>query len=206
MAPLSIIGVVMCGGKSSRMGTDKGLLLNGTNTWARMAHDKLAELNLPVKISINAQQVESYQKLFPKEFLVVDNIDIAGPLAGLLCLYQQFPGKDFLILACDMTDIKIDTLKLLVNAFKEKKDAYDFFVFRNEELYEPLAGIYTSKGLNIIAKLYEEGKLARHSMKYILEQGNTFSIVVKDGNKVEFRNYNEITDLEDNPSFRGMTP
>lgn len=192
----SIIGVVMCGGKSSRMGTDKGLLLKGSQTWALLAHDKLAELNLPVKISINVLQVESYQKFFPKEFLIVDEIDISGPLAGLLCLHQTWPDKDFLILACDMTDIKIETLQHLVNVYQEKKNSYDFFVFRNEETYEPLAGIYCANGLANIAQLHAENKLSRHSMKYVLELGNTFTIPVREENKIEFKNYNQVADLK----------
>ncbi len=37
-----IVGVVICGGQSSRMGSDKGLLKLEAKTWAQTAIDKMA--------------------------------------------------------------------------------------------------------------------------------------------------------------------
>ena len=195
MKTTSLLGIVMCGGKSSRMGTDKGLLLKDGQTWAEVAYSKISGLNLPVKISINAQQTEPYQNIFIKEILVVDNIDIPGPLAGLLSMYKKFTNEDFLLLACDMTDIKTSTLQHLIDIYEEKEAEYDFFVFTNDEEYEPLLGIYSKNGLQKIMQLYKENKLTHYSMKHVLQLSNTFSISISDEQKKEFNNYNERIDL-----------
>jgi molybdenum cofactor guanylyltransferase len=51
-----MLGIVLCGGQSSRMGTDKGLMVNEARTWAQTAVDKLTTLLIPVKISVNEKQ------------------------------------------------------------------------------------------------------------------------------------------------------
>jgi molybdopterin-guanine dinucleotide biosynthesis protein A len=53
-------GVVLCGGQSSRMGTDKGLLLHQSITWVQQAISTLTQLNTPVLLSINEQQLIAY--------------------------------------------------------------------------------------------------------------------------------------------------
>ena len=52
-------GLILCGGKSSRMGTDKGLLKLEANTWAQTAVDKLSELSIPVKLSVNKNNMQN---------------------------------------------------------------------------------------------------------------------------------------------------
>ena len=185
----------MCGGKSSRMGKDKGLLIKVNQTWAQLAFEKLFTITSSVKISVNNPQKELYQKLFPNESLFIDSIDISGPLAGILSAHIQYPNLDFLILACDMTDIKIAILQQLVKEYKTKKEVYDFFVFKNEGVFEPLLGIYTRKGLEKIIKIYEADQLKKYSLKYVLEAGNTCAIELTENQKKEFKNYNEATDL-----------
>ena len=56
MAENNLIGVVLCGGKSSRMGSDKGLLKLNDKTWAELAVKKMEQLRIPVYVSINETQ------------------------------------------------------------------------------------------------------------------------------------------------------
>ena len=77
-----MIGVVLCGGQSFRMGADKGLLKNETGVWARIAYDKLAALNIPVRVSVNDNQYSSYADIFSPEELITDDttFQVRGPL------------------------------------------------------------------------------------------------------------------------------
>lgn len=199
-------GVILCGGQSSRMGTDKGLLkapvppqggyLNQGNTWAQTAVDKLAELQLPVVISVNNNQYDDYATIFSSQQLITDNksLQIKGPLAGLLSVHLQHPAEDLLLLACDMPLMETSLLKELISIYNQQTDT-DAFVYSNDGEPEPLCGIYKSSGLKHILQLYQSNQLPKHSMKFMLEHVNTHFIPLSDDKKKCFRNFNAHAEL-----------
>ncbi len=190
-----LLAVVMCGGKSLRMGTDKGLLKTGAKTWAELAVDKLEVLHTSVYISINDSQFDEYKELFTLDQLVFDEVEVPGPLCGLLSVHSKFPDYDLLIMACDMQDIKEETLSNLKSIYEDKSGEHDFMVFSNQGELEPLLGVYTAEGLAKIFKLFLARKLDRFSMKHVLEIGNTYITELSSAQYEEFRNYNEKSDI-----------
>ena len=55
-----MIGVVLCGGQSTRMGSDKGLMKYKSFSFAELAISKLAEFIEQVVLSVNAAQYISF--------------------------------------------------------------------------------------------------------------------------------------------------
>jgi molybdopterin-guanine dinucleotide biosynthesis protein A len=188
-------GVVLCGGNSTRMGTDKGLLQDGNRTWAELAADKLASLNLPVVVSLNENQSPSYSCLFTKEVLVVDNtvLIVNGPLLGLLSVHSIFPEEDLLVLACDIKDMKATLLQNLLD--QSAKDPHEATVYANETRRQPLCGIYTAKGLKKIYAMVKGGELKRFSMMHVLELLDTKNISISYEDLAAFNNYNSAEQL-----------
>jgi molybdopterin-guanine dinucleotide biosynthesis protein A len=191
-----MLGVVLCGGQSSRMGTDKGLLKLHASTWAQTAVDKLSELELPIVISINKIQLNDYAAIFSPQQLITDNdkLKIHGPLSAVLSIHLQYPSEDLVLLACDMPLMETELIKELLNLYHEQP-AHDAFVFTNDAEPEPLCGIYKSKGLAHILQLYHTNQLPKHSMKYMLEHISTYTIPVPDDKKKAFRNFNAHAEL-----------
>ena len=189
-------GLILCGGQSSRMGSDKGLLKLEAHTWAQTAVDKMAELNIPVKLSVNSTQLPHYATVFPAADLITDTNDlqIRGPLLGLLSAHLQYPSEDIFILACDMPLMETDLLKELINNYNRDFNS-DAFVYTNDGEPEPLCGIYKSSGLKHTLQLYQSNKLPKHSMKFMLEHINTHFIPLPDDKKKCFRNFNAHADL-----------
>jgi len=190
-----MIGVVLSGGQSLRMGKDKGLLQNGQETWAQQAFAKLSSLLIPVSISVNTQQLPIYQIVFSSSSLITDDpaLSIGGPLKGILSVHLIYPKEDLLVLACDMINMEVDLLEFLVHRYSDKPA--DALVFVNEQQPEPLCGIYLAKALDKIYALYMNQELRKHSMKYALDQLDVRYLPVSEKWKAYFDNYNTISDL-----------
>lgn len=190
-----LTGVVFCGGKSLRMGSDKGLLRKGHITWAQLAFQKLECLGIKVVISVNEYQQETYRHIFPHELLMIDmpapGFNFEGPLKGLLSTHQQLRGSDLFILACDMTDISVPLLFRLKEAFIIHGSNYDYFAYTNQQNYEPMCAIYSSRKLDEINEAAIRHRLQRFSMKSVLLNGKAFGIPIDKSEAAFFTNYNE---------------
>lgn len=192
-----MLGIILCGGQSLRMGKDKGLLELQGKSWAKMASDKLALLNIPVKLSINLQQQAAYSETFSKDELIVDNdlLSLKGPLLGVLSCHLAFPHEDLFVLACDMPLMHMNFLQSLYILYQlQPTTAY---LYTNGEGIEPLCGIYTSKGLSTVLAVYKNGDLIKHSMKFMLEHLDVKTLFLKEEEKKYFSNINTNTALND---------
>ncbi len=190
-----MIGLILCGGQSERMGTDKGLIKSAEKTWAQTAADKMALLNIPVIFSINKKQQDLYAKIFSQNELIVDNdmLDLKGPLLGVLSCHLAFPGEDLFVLACDMLYMKTDLLVKLLEKYQQQ--IADAYIFSNDVKAEPLCGIYTDRSLSYVSDLYKTKKLHTYSMKFILEQLNVCAVPLEDEEKKYFQNFNSPSDI-----------
>ena len=192
-APASLTGVVLCGGESRRMGSDKGLLQKDGRPWALHMADKLSRWKLPVLFSINERQREGYGALVPSGGWVVDSRGLGGPLEGVLSVHNAYPQLDLFVLACDMLDVDERTVSGLLDAYRRKQE-YDFFAYgeniSGRFLAQPLCAIYTAAGLSAVASAAAAagGKTADLSLQKLLQGARTFRLPIDDPDA--FRNYN----------------
>src|SRR6187401_2467401 len=147
-------GVVLCGGQSSRMGSDKGLLMLNDKTWTQKAVETLRNFQIPIVISVNKNQYHDYSLIFPADTLIPDDpsLQLHGPLCGLLSVHFKYPEEDVLILACDMPLIDTELIKQLLT--KYSTEIADAFIYTTNGEPEPMPGIYRSKGIAYIHQLY----------------------------------------------------
>jgi len=190
-----MLGVVLCGGQSSRMGSDKGLLMLNDKTWTQKAIDTLHNFQIPVIISVNKNQYHDYSLVFPVNTLIPDDpsLQLHGPLYGLLSVHLKYPEEDLLILACDMPLIDTELLKELLT--KYNTETADAFIYSNDSEPEPMPGIYRSKGLAYVHQLYSNNQLPRYSMKYMLEHISTSISPLPADKKNCFLNFNTHAEL-----------
>lgn len=180
------IGLVLCGGQSSRMGQDKGQLRHQGHSWAERAGALLAQLHLPVYYSINEKQRFTYPETVP---LIVDDpsLQIGGPLKGLLSAHAQHPQADIFVLACDMRDMILPPLAYLYSM----RGPNTVTIFTQQEQDEPLAGIYPA---SCLAALYQH-PLSRHSMHFALQQVPVQRLALPQKWQQAFANFNAPVDL-----------
>jgi molybdenum cofactor guanylyltransferase len=216
----NLLGVVLCGGESRRMGRDKGLLLQGNKPWAIYMADKLAPFRMPVVFSINQRQLEAYSALILAGQLVIDSLDLPGPLKGLLSVHRKFPEKDLLLLACDMMDLDDGTIRKMIGTYSEEMEGRprtrswenrpadgpgesserespgespDFFVYQEDHFAQPFCGIYTANGLlQASATLSGQDHHDQHDFSFqgLLGKGKTRRLMID--RPEAFKNYNTV--------------
>ncbi|SEB06414.1 molybdenum cofactor guanylyltransferase [Pedobacter hartonius] len=186
-----MLGIVLCGGQSSRMGTDKGLMIYRDKRWAQLAEDQLGALDIPVKLSVNSTQKQVYTAHFPEEQLIADHpsLSIMGPLLGVLSAHLSAPEEDLFVLACDMLLIESRLLRKLLDAFTTAAAA-EAYIFTREGQHEPLCGIYPSAGLKRIMFMLLGQGITKPSMKFVLNQLQVLEIPLKEEDFLLFSNFN----------------
>lgn len=189
-----LTGIVLCGGLSSRMGKDKGLLLKNNIPWFRIALSKIIPFVSKSFVSINESQLESYSQLISTDQLIIDSSNVAGPLKGILSAHNAHPENDLLVLACDMTDMNENIIQNIINVYNTSDENYEAITYKSDLFFEPLCSIYTSSGLNRIKTELDKGKLKSVSMNAILKKLHTHSLILTNDIEPFFRNYNSPND------------
>jgi len=148
-----LCGLVLAGGRSIRMGSDKAALQHPDGrALARRCSDLLADAGCDtVVLSLR------YDQEIPPGFVNRSGVLIArdpeggseGPLAGMLAAMRLRPDADWLVLACDLPRLDRSTLVHLISS---RKTGEKFLSFRSEfdGLPEPLCALYAADALPIL--------------------------------------------------------
>jgi len=111
----NIEAFVLAGGKSSRMGEDKGLMLLGEKPMIAYVLDTVSKLNLPVKIIANS---EKYKELGFE--VVKDIVPGMGPMGGLYTAFHYNCRPYIFLLSCDSPFITLLAAERLLNKSEKK--------------------------------------------------------------------------------------
>jgi len=145
-------GLVLAGGKSSRMGFDKGSIdWHGKPQRYHMA-DMLKTLCDEVFISCRPNQEETN-----KQYAILEDTFVGlGPYAAILSAFKEKPDCAWLVVACDLPLLDKNTLQYLVNNRNPAKLAT---AFGNgyKDLPEPLITIWEPKSYPILLSFLEQG-------------------------------------------------
>lgn len=186
-----LLGVVLCGGASRRMGRDKGLIEREGVPWAIRMGEKLTPWSLPVVYSINAKQQAAYTAILSPAQLITDTLELPGPLNGLFSVHERYPDHDLLLLACDMPDLDDKALRKIIDLYlggRGGEGAPAFYVYRDAHFLQPFCAIYTAAGLRPMHLLIRTGGLQDTSLQALLKSGSSRQTVITDF--ASFHNYN----------------
>ncbi len=159
-------GLVVCGGKSTRMGSDKGLLAYHQIPQRYHVYDMLKKICPEVFISCREAQKETIDKEH-KTLVDADAYLNIGPMAALLTAFKHYPKSNFLAIGCDYPSITIEELSRFL-LFTE--DASGAAAFYNEEyqLYEPMLAWYShAVYLALLSQFERQEYSLQHFLKVI---------------------------------------
>lgn len=196
--------VLLAGGKSVRMGEDKGFVPIGNNShFLGQILEKLNHLSNSIFVSLRNEQAEPYSKFIQKTALIIDqDLPIAGPLKGILSSYIYLKEHNLLndfiyVLPIDIPYIEERTIQRLLDTFQEKLEPVSGIFYESKTGLEPLCGIYTRQTLSQwLASLSIPGKHEFSLQKRIkiLEPKPLF-IKLPDEEEFHFRNINSKNEL-----------
>lgn len=136
----SLYGLVLAGGKSTRMGQDKALLHYHGKPQLDVCFELLGEVCEKVFVSTRADQPRPG---FPT---ILDPPEASGPITGILAALQSDSQHAWLAIGCDLPNLNRATLDYLIKHRNASKIA-TAFISANDGLPEPLCAIYEPAAL-----------------------------------------------------------
>ena len=136
-APL--YGLVLAGGRSTRMQRDKAELEYAGHSQLERAVELMTPLVDRVFVSVRPDQTaDPLRARFPQ---IVDSSEASGPIAGILAAQSRHPDVAWLVLACDLPLLDRETLRHLLRMRHPQKQA-TAYRSSHDGLPEPLCTIY----------------------------------------------------------------
>ena len=168
-----LTGIVLAGGKSTRMGTDKAFIKLADRQLYRIAAEKLRIFCDEVHISVNKKQIEVQSFEYP---VVTDIYEDQGPLGGLISAYNQL-NPPFLLMATDMIHVEEKHIGTLTEAFISEQKSVMYFNL-STGYFEPMLSVWHSDTLKNLRIYFEKG--GRSFQQFLNNSGVIHTIACKD--------------------------
>lgn len=150
----NIKGLVLIGGKSSRMGADKSELAYQDKPQKEICKALLESLGIETFYSVKESQNNNE---------ISDVIPDLGPMGGIYSAFQKDSQSSWLVLATDLPFVKEELIQLLVSKRNPSKFATTV-IGKSKEFPEPLIAIYEPKAYASLQDSIENGNLSLRSM------------------------------------------
>lgn len=129
-----LYGLVLVGGRSTRMGRDKATLEYGGKPQAVAAYELLSGCCAKVFLSCRQGQTSRLPAIH-------DTVENLGPIGGILSAFSAHPDKAWLVLACDLPFLTETTLHNLI-ARRDPTQWATAYRSAHDGKPEPLCAIY----------------------------------------------------------------
>ncbi|MGF1447789.1 MAG: molybdenum cofactor guanylyltransferase [Opitutales bacterium] len=153
-SPTTIDGVVLAGGRSSRMGRDKASLMFQGQTLLGRAKRALRPLCQAVYVSIRREQ--RVPREFEADRVIRDRFEAGGALAAIVSVLRSTPDRPWLVLACDLPHVEPELLEDLLLQRNPVRDA-TAFVTGEDGSVEPLCTLYEPSALDPLSLALDNG-------------------------------------------------
>lgn len=150
----AIYGLVLAGGRSSRMGYDKGLIVYNNRPQREYVADLLRKFCAQVFISCKTQEY------IPAELNPLpDQFELESPLNGILSAFEKNNTIAWLTVPVDMPYVDEAVLAFLLQHRDTNKTA-TCFVDSDGKNPEPLLAIWEANAAAPLKKYYESGGIS----------------------------------------------
>jgi len=156
-----ITGIILAGGKSSRMGTDKGFVLYKNKPFVQHIIEAIKPLVDEIIIVSNHPEYDIFvlrlrsENGFFKMKRVDDLIENAGPLAGVYTGLHESETENNLVISCDVPLINSETLRLLIDGVDDNNEVVQL---ESQGKSMPLIAMYKKQSASVFYTLLNKGE------------------------------------------------
>lgn len=161
----AVYGLVLAGGRSTRMGEDKGELYYHAQKQRSHAYQLLASCCQDVYVSCRAEQASL---LHENEQAILDQNLAEGPLNGILSAHAAYPEVAWLVLAVDMPFVDGRSLAYLLEQRAPTKAA-TAYVAETGAAPEPLLAIWEPAALEAAQAWVAQGRMSPRKLLLTLD-------------------------------------
>lgn len=147
-----IYGLVLAGGKSQRMGYDKGLINYHGKPQREYLYDLLGNFCDKVYMSCRPEQAETLSEFSP----IPDTFLDLGPFGGILSAFRQNPNVAWLVVACDLPFLDKAAIQELLDKHDHSNNATAFYN-ENTGFPEPLITIWQPRSYAVLLQYLAQG-------------------------------------------------
>ncbi len=175
----NLYGLVLAGGLSSRMKTDKSILDYHGKSQVAYCFDLLSQKCRKVFVSNRESQAQiKGHKNLPQ---IHDTFSNIGPLGGILTAMTKYPQMSWVVLACDLPFVNQETIDTLIRQRDTSKIATAYISSKDPHLPEPLCAIYEPNAFVTLKEFYDRGihcprKILINSEVCLIEQNEKSSL------------------------------
>jgi molybdenum cofactor guanylyltransferase len=148
-------GYILAGGKSSRMGTDKGLLLIGGKAMIEYVIEEMQSVFDKLVIVSNNPEYEK----FGLE-VIPDLIKEIGPAGGIYTALKHSDRQLNFMVSCDMPFVTKEAIEFMVINYNDSQ----IVLVENQGKLEPLFGVYSKDCEEKWLQLIEQQKVKLQDM------------------------------------------
>ena len=162
-----VAGVILAGGKSRRMGTDKALLTVGRDAMIERIAAELGKVFKEILISGGNEEIGARLGLK----VVPDLIKGWGPLSGIHASLLAAQSRKCLLVPCDMPFLSAELARIMAGL----SDGYDVTVPQHGDYLQPLFAVYDKNCIRAVEEALRDGRhkvadiYPRVRVKYVSE-------------------------------------
>ncbi len=159
--PFKIPCVILCGGKSSRMGEDKALLpFASSNSLTQYQYDRLESYFKNIYIS---SKIDKFSFLKNKsKNLILDDGEIYSPIVALKTILNRINDENIFIITVDTPLVTLETINSLI----DKSEEFDITVAQTEKTHN-LCGVFNKSCLYLLEDMINKDI---HKVGYLLKK------------------------------------
>lgn len=157
MSEALLYGLVLAGGASKRMGTDKAALSYLGKTQLQRAYELLQSHTAHTFVSVRPDQHREPTRAALPQIVDAESHAGLGPIAGLATAQAQHPNVAWLVLACDLPFVNEASLRFLIQ-HRDPGRLATAFRSAHDGLPEPLCAIWEPASRDSVAHYIAIGK------------------------------------------------